>query len=166
MVGSFNHGSLGAAFPSALGAQSLDAGRQVIALCGDGAFGMSLQDFVTATRYGWPLNVVVFNNGKLGFVNIEMEASGYAEFHDATDLLNPDFAKWAEACGGLGFTIREPAELVSSLEKALASPKPCILDVMVDSKELTMPPKIEPAAAWGFSVSKIKEILSYIGEKI
>ena len=165
MIGSFNHGSLGSAFPAALGAQSLDPQRQVIALCGDGGFGMSLQDFVTATRYGWPLNVIVFNNEKLGFVNIEMEAAGYAEFHDATDLLNPDFAKWAEACGGLGFTVREPDELVSSLEEALASPKPCVLDVRVDPSELTMPPKIEPAAAWGFSVSKLKEIVAYTGDK-
>ena len=165
MIGSFNHGSLGSAFPAALGAQSLDPKRQVIALCGDGGFGMSLQDFVTATRYGWPLNVIVFNNGQLGFVKIEMEATGYAEFHDATDLLNPDFAQWARACGGLGFTVREPEDLVSALDEALHSPKPCVLDVMVDPSEITMPPKIEPAAAWGFSVSKLKEILAYLGDK-
>ena len=163
MIGSFNHGSLGAAFPSALGAQSLDASRQVIAICGDGGFGMSLQDFVTAVRYEWPLTVIVFNNSTLGFVKMEMEATGYPEFGDATDLVNPDFAKWAEACGGVGFSVSEPEELVSALDQALSMARPCIIDVFVDPRELTMPPKIEPAQAWGFSISKIKEIIGYIG---
>ena len=165
MIGSFNHGSLGAAFPSAVGAQSLDAGRQVIALCGDGAFGMSLQDFVTAVRYDWPLTVVVFNNSTLGFVKMEMEATGYPEYGDATDLLNPDFAKWAEACGGVGFSVHEPEELTAALNQALSLARPCVIDVFVDRQELTMPPRIEPAQAWGFSVSKIKEIIGYIESK-
>lgn len=166
MIGSFNHGSLGAAFPSALGAQALDPTRQVIALCGDGGFGMSLQDFVTAVRYEWPLTVVVFNNSTLGFVKVEMEATGYPEFGDATDLVNPDFAKWAEACGGVGFSVSEPEELASALDQALTMPRPCIIDVFVDPHELTMPPKIAPAQAWGFSISKIKEIIAYVETKI
>ena len=165
MIGSFNHGSLGAAFPSAVGAQSLDAGRQVIALCGDGAFGMSLQDFVTAVRYDWPLTVVVFNNSTLGFVKMEMEATGYPEYGDATDLVNPDFAKWAEACGGVGFSVHEPEELTAALDQALSLARPCVIDVFVDRQELTMPPRIEPAQAWGFSISKIKEIIGYIESK-
>ena len=166
MIGSFNHGSLGAAFPAALGAQSLDPSRQVIALCGDGGFGMSLQDFVTAVRYDWPLTVIVFNNSTLGFVKMEMEATGYPEFGDATDLVNPDFAKWAEACGGVGFSVSEPEELVSALDQALSTARPCIIDVFVDPRELTLPPKIEPAQAWGFSISKIKEIIGYIDSKL
>jgi len=165
MIGSFNHGSLGAGFPTALGAQALDPKRQVIALCGDGGFGMSLQDLVTATRFGWPLNVVVFNNSTLGFVKMEMEATGYPEFGDATDLQNPDFAMWAVACGGLGFSVHEPSELESALAEALASPLPCVIDCFVDPQELTIPPKIEPAAAWGFSISKLKEVLGYLGHE-
>ena len=165
MIGSFNHGSLGAAFPAAIGAQSTDPSRQVIALCGDGAFGMALQDFVTAVRYEWPVTVVVFNNATLGFVKMEMEATGYAEYHDATDLVNPDFAKLAEACGGLGFTVREPHEIKPAIEEALASRKPCVIDAFVNPNELTMPPKIAPAQAWGFSISKLKEILAYAEEK-
>ena len=166
MIGSFNHGSLGAAFPAALGAQSTDPDRQVIALCGDGAFGMALQDFVTAVRYDWPVTVVVFNNATLGFVKMEMEATGYAEYHDATDLVNPDFAKIAEACGGLGFTVRQSHEVKPAIEAALASRKPCVIDAFVNPRELTMPPKIAPAQAWGFSVSKLKEILAYAEEKL
>ena len=165
MIGSFNHGSLGAAFPSALGAQSLDPSRQVIALCGDGGFGMGLQDFVSAVRYEWPVTVIVFNNATLGFVKLEMEATGYPEYGDATDLVNPDFAKWAEACGGLGFSVSEPEELVAALDEALAVPQACVIDVFVDPHELTLPPKIAPANAWGFSISKVKEMVGYIGGK-
>ncbi len=166
MIGSFNHGSLGAALPAAIGAQSADPGRQVIALCGDGGFGMSLQDFVTAARYGWPVNVIVFNNATLGFVKMEMEATGYPEYGEATDLVNPDFARYAEICGGLGFTVREPGEVAPAIAEALASPRPCIIDAFVDPGELTMPPVIAPAQAWGFSISKLKESLTYAKEKL
>lgn len=159
MIGSFNHGSLGAALPAAIGAQSIDRNRQVIALCGDGGFGMSMQDFVTAARYDWPLTVVVFNNQTLGFVKLEMEATGYPEFGDATDLVNPDFAKYAEICGGDGFSIREPHEVAPAIKAALASRKPCIIDAFVNPGELVLPPTIGPAQVWGFSISKIKEIL-------
>ncbi|MCH2186212.1 thiamine pyrophosphate-dependent enzyme, partial [Myxococcota bacterium] len=134
-------------------------------LCGDGGFGMSLQDFVTAVRYDWPLTVIVFNNSTLGFVKIEMEATGYPEYGAATDLLNPDFAKWADACGGVGFSVSEPAELADALDQALAMKRPCIIDVFVDPAALTMPPHIAPAQAWGFSVSKLKEIINYVGDR-
>ena len=95
-----------------------------------------------------------------------MEATGYPEYGDATDLLNPDFAKWAEACGGVGFSVSQPDELVSALDQALALNRPCIIDVFVDPSVLTMPPRIEPAQAWGFSVSKIKEMVNYVESKI
>ena len=62
MIGSFNHGSLGAGLPVALGAAATDPTRQIWALCGDGGFGMSMNDFVTAVRFNWPLKVIVFNN--------------------------------------------------------------------------------------------------------
>jgi len=166
MIGSFNHGSLGAALPAALGAQSANPKRQVIALCGDGGFGMSMQDFVTAVRYDWPINVIVFNNGTLGFVKMEMEATGFAEYGEATDLVNPDFARYAEICGGLGITVRETHEVEPALREALASPRPCIIDAFVNPNELLMPPKIAPAQAWGFSVSKLKEILAYTQDKL
>ena len=166
MIGSFNHGSLGAAMPAALGAQSANPSRQVIALCGDGGFGMSMQDFVTAVRYEWPINVIVFNNSTLGFVKMEMEATGYPEYGEATDLVNPDFARYAEICGGLGITVREASEVKDAIAEALASPRPCIIDAFVNPNELLMPPKIEPAQAWGFSISKLKEILAYGHEKL
>ena len=100
MLGSFNHGSLGAGLPVALGAAALDPKRQVWTLAGDGGFAMSMNDFVTAVRFDWPIKVIVFNNSEFGFVKMEMEVAGLPPFPDATGLVNPDFAAFAKACGG------------------------------------------------------------------
>jgi thiamine pyrophosphate-dependent acetolactate synthase large subunit-like protein len=157
MAGSFNHGSLGAGLPIALGAAALDPTRQVWALCGDGGFGMSMNDFVTAVRFDWPIKVIVFNNSELGFVKMEMEVAGLPIFPDATNLLNPDFAAYARACGGEGVRVEHAADIVPAIEQAIASPKPFIIDAVVSAGELTMPPTITVDEAWGFGISKVKE---------
>lgn len=157
IVGGFNHGSLGAGLPVALGAAALDDGRQVWALCGDGGFGMSMNDFVTAVRYRWPLKVIVFNNSSLGFVKMEMEVSGMPNNLEATGLVNPDFAMYARACGGDGVRVEHANEIVPAIEQALASDKPFIIDAMVSDGELVMPPHIEMKEVWGFGMTKVKE---------
>ena len=157
MVGGFNHGSLGSGFPTALGAGALHSSRQVWALCGDGGFAMSMNDFVTAVRYNMPLIVVVFNNSELGFVAMEMQVSGMAKSDAATGLTNPDFAAYAKACGGDGIRVEHAADIVPAIEAAMASDKPFIIDAIVSSGELVMPPHIELEEAWGFGVSKVKE---------
>ena len=165
MAGSFNHGSLGAGLPIALGAAALNPSRQVWAICGDGGFGMSMNDFVTAVRYDWPLKVIVFNNSELGFVKMEMEVSGLPIFPDATNLVNPNFAEYAKACGGDGVRVEHASDIVAAVDQALASPKPFIIDAIVSPGELTMPPKIKLEQAWGFGISKVKEgILGLQGE--
>lgn len=156
LLGSFNHGSLGVAVPAAIGVQLQDRKRQVIAMAGDGGFNMMMQDFVTAVRYELPATFIVFNNQKLGFVEVEMQASGMPRY--GTSLRNPDFAAYAEACGGKGLVVEEPDQLVDAIREAYASPLPYILDVHVNPNELLMPPKIEAAHAWGFSLAKLKEI--------
>ncbi|MGI9291367.1 MAG: thiamine pyrophosphate-dependent enzyme [Gammaproteobacteria bacterium] len=157
MVGGFNHGSLGSGLPTALGAASLDTARQVWALCGDGGFAMSMNDFVTAVRYNWPLIVVVFNNSELGFVAMEMQVSGMAKTEEATGLTNPDFAAYAKACGGDGVRVERADDILPAIEQAMASDKPFIIDAIVSSGELVMPPHVEIEEVWGFGVSKVKE---------
>lgn len=157
LIGSFNHGSLGVGLPAAIGAKALYPKRQVIALCGDGAFGMLMADFVTAARYNLNLVTIVFDNNKFGFVELEMEASGLPRF--ATDLVNPDFAKVAEACSGIGISVEKPDELESALKQALKSDKPVLVNVKVNPNELIIPPKIDPSTAWRFMQGKIKEVL-------
>ena len=126
---------------------------------------MSMNDFVTAVRFDWPIKVIVFNNSELGFVKMEMEVSGLPIFPDATKLVNPNFAEYAKACGGDGVRVEHAADIVAAVDQALASPKPFIIDAIVSPGELTMPPKITLEQAWGFGMSKVKEgILGLQGE--
>ena len=157
MAGSFNHGSLGGGLPISLGAVALDPKRQVWAICGDGGFGMSMNDFVTAVRFDWPIKVIVFNNSELGFVKMEMEVSGLPTFPAATGLVNPDFAAYARACGGEGIRVEHAADIPGAIDEAIASPKPFIIDAIVSPGELTMPPSIKLEQAFGFGISKVKE---------
>jgi thiamine pyrophosphate-dependent acetolactate synthase large subunit-like protein len=159
MLGSFNHGSLGAGLPVAIGAASVDPKRQVWAFCGDGGFAMSMQDFVTAVRFNWPIKVIVFNNSELGFVKMEMEVAGLPMNEEATGLLNPNFADFAKACGGDGVRVEHAADIVPAVEQALASDKPFIIDAIVSPGELTMPPTVAIDEAWGFGISKVKEAI-------
>src|SRR5690606_21755695 len=121
MIGGFNHGSLGSGLPTALGAAALNPGRQVWALVGDGGFGMSMNDFVTAVRYGWPLKVLVFNDSELGFVAMEMQVAGMSKNEEATGLTNPDFAAYAKACGGDGVRVEHAADIMPAIAQAIAS---------------------------------------------
>lgn len=156
LLGSFNHGSLGVAVPAAMGVQLLDRTRQVIAMAGDGGFNMMMQDLVTAVRYELPTVFIVFNNRKLGFVEVEMQASGFPKY--GTSLHNPNYALIAEASGAIGEVVSQPEQLESALQTAYAARTPCVLDVQVNPDELLFPPKIDPGHAWGYSLAKLKEV--------
>lgn len=149
--------SMAFALPGALGAQLAFPDRQVVALAGDGGFGMLLGDFLTAVKYELPITVVVFNNGKLGLIQMEQEVLGYPEYQ--TQLQNPEFAKVAEACGGVGFSVTKPAMLRSTLEEAMAAKKPAVVDVAIHAEERTMPPKILAKQALGYGLAKTREFL-------
>lgn len=150
--------SMAFGLPAAIGAQLLYPGRQVIALCGDGGFAMLMCDFATAVKYKLNIKVFIFNNSKLGLIKMEEEArSGNPEWE--TDLHNPDYAAYALSCGGEGFTVKNTQELRSAIPAVLATPKPCIVNVMIDPNELTMPPKVNIAEAFNYVKAKIKEAM-------
>lgn len=150
--------SMAFALPAAIGAQLLFPEKQVIALCGDGGFAMLMCDFATAVKYKLNIKIIVFNNSKLGLIQMEEEArSGNPEWQ--TDLHDPDYALFAQACGGEGFTIKTPDELESVLPVALRTQKPCVINVFVNPTELTLPPKITAQEAFNFIKAKIKETL-------
>ena len=151
--------SMAFGLPAAIGAKLTFPQRQVFALCGDGGFTMLMGEFSTAVQYKLPIVVVVFNNGKLGMIQMEQEEMGYPEF--GIQLLNPDFALFAKACGGEGETVVEPGDIAPALERAIASGKPYLVDVMVNPGELTIPPKIEFRQALGYAKAKV---LEFIGE--
>jgi pyruvate dehydrogenase (quinone) len=77
LLGSFIHGSMANALPQAIGAQAAMPGRQVVTLSGDGGIAMLLGDLLTLRQLNLPVKVVVFNNGALGFVELEMKAAGW-----------------------------------------------------------------------------------------
>jgi thiamine pyrophosphate-dependent acetolactate synthase large subunit-like protein len=166
LLGSFNHGSMAVGFPAAMGIQSVNPGRQVWAIVGDGAFGMCMNDFITAVRYNWPLKILVYNNSQLGFVKIEMEEAGFAMADEALGLQNPNFAEYAKLCGGDGFRVTHASDIEKAIDLAIASPKPFIIDAVTNPGELSLPPNITLEEAWGFGKSKVKEILlSVKGDK-
>src|SRR6202167_2755652 len=158
MLGSFNHGSMANALPQSIGAQCAYPGRQVVAMCGDGGFAMSLGDILTVTQYNLPIKMVVFNNSALGMVKLEMETGGLPDFQ--TDLKNPNFAKLAEAIGIMGVRIENPADLTSGIKKALQHSGPALIDVVTDANALSIPSHADRSQAVGFALAMGKMILS------
>ena len=90
LIGSFSHGSMANALPQAIGAQAAQRDRQVIALSGDGGLSMLLGELLTLGQRKLPVKIVVFNDGALSFVELEMKAAGIVTF--GTELLDADFA--------------------------------------------------------------------------
>lgn len=159
IIGSFNHGSMAVGLPAAIGAQLQYPDREVWALVGDGAFNMSLQDLSTAVEYELPIKILVFNNSELGFVKIEMEEAGLAPNFDALEIQNFDFAEYAKLVGGEGIKVTKAKDALSTIEKAKQSKKPFIIDAIVNSGELALPPKIGFQEAKNFGLSKVKEMI-------
>jgi pyruvate dehydrogenase (quinone) len=109
LLGSFWHGSMANAMAQTVGAQSAFPGRQVISLSGDGGFAMLMGDFLSLAQLRLPVKVVVFNNGALGFIELEQKSSGFLA--TGTELQNPNFAAMADAVGVRGSAGGRPARL-------------------------------------------------------
>ena len=158
MLGSFNHGSMANAMPQAIGAALACPGKQVIAFCGDGGLSMMMGDLMTIVQYKLPVKIIVFNNRSLGMVKLEMEVAGIPDLE--TDMLNPDFAKIAEAMGMPGITINDPGEVKSGLEKAFLQEGPVLVTIQTDPNALAMPPKLEFDQMKGLTLYMGKMMLS------
>jgi pyruvate dehydrogenase (quinone) len=158
LLGSFNHGSMANALLQAIGVQAAFPGRQVISLSGDGGFSMMMGDFITLTQIGLPIKVVVLNNGTLGFVEMEMKASGFLD--TGCDLKNPNFAAMAEAMGIKGVRVERPQNLREALAEALSHDGPALIDVVSARQELVMPPQPTLDQARHFSLFLIKAVLN------
>ncbi len=164
LIGSFNHGSMANAMPQALGAQSIDKQRQVIAMCGDGGFSMLMGDFLSVAQLKQPVKLVVFNNSVLGFVAMEMQSGGYLT--DGTDLQNPSFAAIANACGVKGIRVERASDLDAAIQEMLAHDGPALLDVVTASEELVMPPQIKMEQAKGFSLYMLRAVINGRGNEV
>ena len=122
LLGSFWHGSMANAMAQAIGAQTAFPGRQVISLSGDGGFTMLMGDFLSLAQLKLPVKVVVFNNGALGFIELEQKSTGFLDF--GTEFKNPNFAAMAEAVGIRGIRIEDPADVDDGIAVAFAHRRP------------------------------------------
>lgn len=158
LLGSFWHGSMANAMSQAIGAQAAYPQRQVISLSGDGGFTMLMGDLLSLSQLKLPVKVIVFNNGALGFIELEQKSSGFLD--TGTELVNPNFAAMAEAVGIKGIRIEDPADVQGKLAEALAHPGPVVVDAVVNRMELAMPPKVTTEMAKGFTLYMVKAVLN------
>lgn len=121
------YGTLGYALPAAIGARLARPDRPVAALSGDGGFLFTAAELLTAVEQRLPIPVVISNNRGYGEIRREMEALGIAPL--GVDLVTPDFAALAEACGAHGVRLRDLDELAGALERALAADRPTLIEV-------------------------------------
>jgi pyruvate dehydrogenase (quinone) len=164
LLGSFSHGSMANALPQAIGAQETFPDRQVICLSGDGGFSMLMGDFISLKQLKTPVKVVVFNNSSLSFVELEMKAAGFLSH--ATDLVETDFSKLAEAVGILGLRAERPEQVKTMLSQAFEHEGPALVDVTVNRQELAMPPTITLEQIKGFTLYMIKAVLNGKGDEV
>ncbi len=164
LIGSFNHGSMANALPQAIGAQAAFPGRQIVSLSGDGGLAMLMGELLTVRQLGLPVKIIVFNNGTLGFVEMEMKAAGLIETGVALD--NPDFAAMARAIGIHGVRVTDPGEVDAGVREVLSHPGPALLDAVTARTELSMPPKITLEQMKGFTLYMAKAVMSGRGDSI
>jgi pyruvate dehydrogenase (quinone) len=157
LVGSFNHGSMANSMLHAIGAQAAFPDRQVISMSGDGGFTMMMGEFVTLLQADLPVKIVVLNNGTLGFVELEMKASGFLDV--GCDLKNPNFAEMAQAMGIKGVRVESSQKLPAAVKEVLAHKGPALLDVVSARQELVMPPTTTLDEAHKFGMFMIKAVL-------
>lgn len=145
--------------PYAIAAQIAFPDRQCIAFVGDGGFTMLMGEFATAVQYNLPIKIIVIKNNTLGMIRWEQMAFlGNPEY--GVEFTPIDFVKFAEACGGIGYAIKEPDEIRSIMEQAMKSDKdrrkPVIIEASVDPFEPPMPPKVEMEFVTNLAESFVK----------
>jgi pyruvate dehydrogenase (quinone) len=150
-----NLASMANALPYAMAAQVAYPDRQCVAFMGDGGFSMLMAEFANCVKYDLPVKVVIIKNNVLGQIKWEqMVFLGNPEY--GVDLHPIDFAAFARACGGTGFTVDDPSDCGRVLDAALAVPGPVVVEAVVDPFEPPMPPKITAEQARKFAESLAK----------
>ena len=127
---------------------------------------MLLGDLLTVVQEKVPIKIAVFNNGKLGFIDIEQKSAGLIPMY--TDLKNPDFGEVARAVGLWGRSVAKAGDLEDSIKTWLAQPGPALLDVKVNPMQLVMPPSpfVSPEAVVGMGVYTAKAVLQGKGRDV
>jgi pyruvate dehydrogenase (quinone) len=125
---------------------------------------MLMCEFLTAVHHKLPVKVVIYNNSAFGLITLEAESVGIPAFHKGIDFPNPDFAAFARACGGHGFSARKPGDLKDAIAQALAADGPAIVDAVVPADELPNVPNLDLGKISKVAEARIKEaVLSVTG---
>lgn len=167
-----NLATMACGLPYTIAAQMAYPDRQCIAFVGDGGFSMLMAEFVTAVKYKLPIKVVIIKNNTLGQIKWEqMVFLGNPEY--GVDLQPIDFAKFADACGGSGFSVEDPEDCGRTIEEFLKAPGPAVLQATVDPFEPPMPAKVKAEQALHFAESlargepnRKKIVLTTIADRI
>ncbi len=126
-------GSIGFAYPAAIGAWAATRGeRPVIAVTGDGGFAQYMAEVLTAVKHGMNITHVLLNNGQLGKISKEQRAGQWDVWQ--TQLHNPDFSRYAELCGALGIRVTNAGGLDDAIARGLAHDGPALVEVMTDAE--------------------------------
>ncbi|HLD33506.1 MAG TPA: acetolactate synthase large subunit [Candidatus Nanoarchaeia archaeon] len=138
-------GTMGAGLPAAMMSKMIHPQKKVLAVVGDGGFMMNSQELETAVRLGLNIVILILNDNGYGFIKWEQERYNYPNF--GLDFSNPDFAKYAEAYGAIGYKVTKSEELMSLLSKAFEQKGPVIIECPIDYSE--------NLAAWGTELDKL-----------
>ena len=150
-----NLATMACGLPYTIASQIAYPNRLCVGFVGDGGFTMLMGDFVTAVKYKLPIKIVIIKNNSLGQIKWEqMVFLGNPEY--GCELSPIDFAAFARACGGGGFTIEEPASCGRLLDEALHYPGPAVVEAVVDPNEPPMPPSVTARQAAHFAESLAK----------
>jgi len=138
-------GTMGYGFPAAIGAQVAAPDTTVIDIAGDGSIQMNIQELATAVQYNLPVKVAILNNHCLGMVRQWQQLFYKERYAHSTFDMHPDFVKLAEAYGAVGLRATRPDEVEDVIQKALAVPKPVLMEFVVEQEECVYP--MVPAGA-------------------
>ncbi|NLM52657.1 MAG: biosynthetic-type acetolactate synthase large subunit [Firmicutes bacterium] len=132
-------GTMGFGLPASIGLQIGAPDATVFCIAGDGSFQMNLQELATAVAYKIPIKVAIINNRYLGMVR-QWQELFFNKRYSSVDLQkSPDFVKLAEAFGAVGLRAEKPAEVIPTIEKAIATPGPVVIDFRVRPEENVFP---------------------------
>ncbi|PIZ04487.1 MAG: hypothetical protein COY58_03845 [Gammaproteobacteria bacterium CG_4_10_14_0_8_um_filter_38_16] len=154
LIGTTELGTLGFGLPAGMGCQLAMPDRQVVVLCGDGGFHMTMADFATAVKYDLPMVIIIYNNFSYHFIELEQLKEGVPICY--TKLTNPSYAKFAEAHGAVGYTVTDATQLESTIKEAMSLKKLCIVDVHVKKDELIKPNEVTLSLISHFAMGMLK----------
>lgn len=127
-------GSIGFAFPAAMGAWAAVGDKQkIVSISGDGGFGQYLAEFTTAVKYNMPICHILLNNEELGKISKEQRAGQFPVWQ--TSLHNPNFAEYAKLCGGRGFRISQSDQMADAIKAGLDADGPAIVEILTDPRQ-------------------------------